>query len=54
MGELRWSEVDMAASIVTLRPQRTKNGRANTIPLCADALEILRSIPHPRYPFRPA
>ena len=46
MGELRWSEVDMAASIVTLPPHRTKNGRAHTIPLSADALEVLRSIPH--------
>jgi len=46
IGELRWSEVDMTAATITLPAQRTKNGRAHTVPLSADALEVLRSIPH--------
>ena len=46
MGDLRWSEIDMTASTVTLPAQRTKNGREHTVPLSADALEVLRSIPH--------
>ena len=46
MGELRWSEIDMTAATITLPAERTKNGRAHTVPLSADALDILRSIPH--------
>ena len=46
IGELRWSEVDMASATITLPAERTKNGRAHTVPLSADALDILRSIPH--------
>ena len=46
MGELRWSEVDMTTATITLEAARTKNGRKHTIPLSADALEVLRSIPH--------
>jgi integrase len=46
MGELRWSEVDMTGATATLSAERTKNARTHTIPLSADALEVLRSIPH--------
>jgi integrase len=46
IGELRWSEIDMATATITLPAERTKNRQAHTIPLSADALEILRSIPH--------
>ena len=35
----------MAAKTITLPAERTKNGREHTIPLSADALEVLRSIP---------
>src|SRR5215203_337466 len=43
MGELRWSEVDMTGATATLSAERTKNARTHTIPLSADALEVLRS-----------
>ena len=46
MGGLRWSEIDMAAKTITLPGERTKNGREHTMPLSADALAVLRSIPH--------
>jgi integrase len=42
---MRWSEVNVEKGVWTLPGERSKNRRANEIPLTADALEILRSVP---------
>src|SRR3954469_7715220 len=46
IGDLRWSEIDMTAKTFTLPGERTKNGQAHVVPLSADAMDILRTIPH--------
>jgi integrase len=45
IGGLRWSELDLDARVWLLPGERSKNRRANEIPLADAALEILRSIP---------
>lgn len=42
---LRWSEID-ESGVLRLPPERTKNGRAHTLPLPALALDIIASVPH--------
>ena len=46
IGSLRWSEVDLEAKTITLPAGRTKNARAHIVPLSADALAIIKAIPH--------
>ena len=42
---LRWSEIDSESGVLHLPPERTKNGRAHTLPLPALALDIIASVP---------
>jgi integrase len=44
IGAMQWGE--LADGVWTLPAARSKNGRANALPLPAQALEILRAIPH--------
>jgi integrase len=41
----RWSEIDFAAKIWTVPPERTKSGREHRVPLTERAVEILASLP---------
>ena len=45
IGDLRWSEVDLDANLVTIPPLRTKNGRAHLIPLTAPARALIEAQP---------
>jgi integrase len=45
IGNLRWSEIDLEKSTLTLPPERVKNGREHIVPLSALALAIIREIP---------
>jgi integrase len=45
VGGLRWSEVDLEASTVTIPGERVKNGRTLMLPLAPAAIDILRSAP---------
>lgn len=53
-GEIRgatWGEIDLDAAVWTVPGERMKNGRTHRVPLTADALDILRSLPrHPDSP----
>jgi integrase len=42
---LRWSEIDAESGVLHLPPERTKNGRAHTLPLPALALDIIATVP---------
>jgi integrase len=44
IGSLRWSEIDFEAGTIALPSNRTKNGRAHSVPLSADALAILKGV----------
>jgi integrase len=43
ISDLRWEEIDLDRSVITLPPPRTKNGRWHTIPLSAPVTEILKA-----------
>jgi integrase len=43
--EARWSEIDVAAGLMTIAPERMKNRKPHVVPLSGRALEILRSLP---------
>jgi integrase len=45
IGDLRWSEVDVAAGVLRLAPERVKNGRPHTVPLSAMARAIIEAQP---------
>ena len=45
LGDLRWSELDLDAELITLPPERVKGGRIFVIPLSGPALSILRAQP---------
>jgi integrase len=42
---MRWSELDLAARLWRLPKERTKNGRAHTVPLSSQALAIIEAMP---------
>ncbi len=42
---MRWSEVDFAAKLWSMPKERTKNGRAHTVPLSPQALAIIEATP---------
>jgi integrase len=42
---MTWDELDLANGSWTIPPARAKNGRANTVPLCPEAVTILKSVP---------
>ena len=44
-GGLKWDEVDFDKREIRLPGERTKNGRAHTVPLSDAAMEILQAIP---------
>jgi integrase len=43
IGDLRWAEIDLDRSMITLPSPRTKNGRRHTIPLSDPAAAILKA-----------
>ena len=45
VGGLRWDELSPTLPLITLPPERTKNGREHMIPLSAPALAILQAQP---------
>jgi len=45
IGHLRWAEIDLAAKVIVLPPERTKNGRLHELPLSRQALAILERLP---------
>ena len=45
VGAMRWSEVDLNAGIWTVPAERFKTGSVNAVPLCDDALALLRELP---------
>src|SRR5262249_22831530 len=44
IGQLRWSEIDVDNAVLTLPPERTKNGRTHTLPLSPLALQIIKQV----------
>jgi integrase len=52
IGGLRWSEIDWSRGLITLAPERTKNGRLHELPMSAQVQSILshrRVLQHRRY-----
>jgi integrase len=45
IGALKWSELDFDTGVMTLPPERTKNGRTLSLPLPEQAIAILRAVP---------
>ena len=45
IGSLPWTEVDLAASLIRLPNERTKNDRPHEVPLAAPAVELLQAMP---------
>ena len=46
VGDMCWSEVDIDKALWIIPSERSKNHREHTLPLSAQALSILRSLPH--------
>ncbi len=47
-GELRgasWDEIDLEANIWTIPEERMKTGKEHVIPLCVDAVKLLKALP---------
>src|SRR6516162_2952723 len=44
-GGLRWEEISPNLPLITLPPERTKNGREHLVPLSKPVLEIVRALP---------
>ena len=40
----RWAEVDLQARVWTIPGDRTKTGKAHAVPLCPEALQVLREV----------
>jgi integrase len=45
IAEMRWSEIDFGAKLWSLPKERSKNGQAHSVPLSAQAIEILQGLP---------
>jgi integrase len=45
IGGLRWAEIDLAARVIVLPPERVKNNREHSVPLSSQAFAILHSLP---------
>jgi integrase len=45
IGKLQWNEIDLKRAMITLPPERTKNGRQHDLPLSRQALAILERMP---------
>jgi len=50
IGGLMWDEISPTLPLVTLPPERTKNGREHLIPLSEPALNILKTLPRRAMP----
>jgi integrase len=48
VGDMRWSELDLARWLWTIPRERTKNGLPHEVPLSDPALQILRNVPRRR------
>lgn len=46
VGNMKWSELDLAQRLWTIPKERTKNGRAHEVPLSDAAMAILEQLPH--------
>jgi integrase len=46
VGGMTWDEVDLDHGTWTIPGERTKNGRAHTLPLMPMAMKIIKSVPH--------
>jgi integrase len=44
IGSIRWSEIDLNGGVLTLSPERCKNGQAHTLTLPPLALEIIKRV----------
>lgn len=44
--EMRWSEINFDKALWSIPPTRTKNGRAQIVPLTPAAINLLSSLPH--------
>ncbi len=45
IGSLKWGDIDLAECMLTIAAERSKNGRAHTLPLPGAALDIINSTP---------
>jgi integrase len=45
IGNLQWSEIDVARKLIVLPPERTKNGRGLELPLSTQALAVIERTP---------
>jgi integrase len=45
IGELLWSEIDLAANLITVPPSRTKNGRAHLLPMSSAVRGVIEARP---------
>jgi integrase len=45
IGGLRWSEVDFDKALITLPPERTKNGLEHVVPMSSAVLDIIKRQP---------
>jgi integrase len=45
IGGMRWSEIDLEAGTWTIPSERSKNGKAHTLPLPAAAWDIIERVP---------
>jgi integrase len=45
IGEARWSEIDFAARLLIIPPERFKSGVSHRVPLSEDALQLLKGLP---------
>jgi integrase len=45
IGRLKWTEVDLDRGLLTIGAERMKGGKEHRLPLVAEAVEILRSVP---------
>jgi integrase len=45
VGGMQWREIDLERGLFTLPTERSKNGKAHTLPLMPMALDVLKSVP---------
>ncbi len=45
IGDLRWSEIDLGAGVITLPSERTKNGRPHLVPISAPVRALIEAQP---------
>jgi integrase len=44
-SRLLWTDIDLSAATLTLRPEETKSGRGTTLPLPSQVLALLKALP---------